>query len=373
MDIFCEILIKSHHFFEKRNPNLNDIFYFDNDVLFYLFFCDLNYLNMNYTRHKKLNIFLSNIFITDEKKNKILAKFCIAERHLNSFRKLLRVISIKRAKICSFETDLSMTPLNEIRENNKIKIYEKKMNMVYTFKFSDLHNIVDNCLSYAPNFFSQPLPIKNPLTNVEFSKSNLYNIYFRMRFEGFPISSLFHLFFLSEFDIKHFKIVNMCIIRDVAIKKHVEALSDEKKDEIIRELIEDYGSSNITLSIHRDFPSDILIKHFSHLIYDYYNENYSLNPLLRNLSANNISSFLTNFKKLNPSFGRKVIIQNKPFFMSDKEWNYDEEEQYYYKFVCDIVTKNECQKETKNNREKMLKRKNKIKKNKNKRRKTRMQ
>lgn len=339
MDFFCEILIKDQYkFFEKRIPSLVDIYITgistECDIIFYLFIRSVNVEN----KYKNLYNLLSNPFIPEEKKEILLDKFCSGEKHFTSLRKFFYLIKLKKVKESSFETDLCLNPLVEFNTNNKIKIFEKQTNMFYTFKFSDLSNIIENCLSYAPNFFSQPLPIKNPLTNLEFSRNNLYNIYFKMRFQAFPINNLFHLFFLSNFDVKKFKIANMCTIRDVAIKKYVESLSHVTKDELIREIIEEYSSLSNYINIEPEFPAEVLLKHFSHLIYHYYVENYSLNPLLRNTAANAISDFFKKFKKLNPCFGRKMIIAKNSFFIPNQTWKYDEEKNSYYTFVSDVIT-----------------------------------
>lgn len=371
MDFFCEIFIKRHYrFFEKTMPDLiyiiNNMNLFNEcDIIFYTVIRGFNVEN----KYKELHKLLNNIFIPEPKKNELLYKFYVAEKHFNSLKRFAYLMKIKKAKECSFETDLCMNPLEEVNENNKIKIYEKQTNMFYTFKFSDLNNIIENCLSYAPNFFSQPLPIKNPLTNVEFSRNNLYNIYFKMRFQAFPINELFHLFFLSNFDIKKFKIVNMCIIREVAIKKYVASLSDDIKNELIRDLLLDYDGLQDNIDIDPEFPSDVLLKHFSHLIYHYHIQNYSLNPLMRNTSANTISQFLKNFKKLNPCFGRKMIITKNPIFIPNNNWKYDEEKNSYYTFVCNVITEDHNLNLQKVNKKKPIKSKHyNNRKNKNKKR-----
>ena len=189
-----------------------------------------------------------------------------------------------------------------------------------------------------------------------------------MRFNAFPVCNLFHLFFLSNFDVKKFKTINMCVIRDVVIKKHVETFSDDTKEELLRELIIEYDSqTSDNINIDLEFPSDILLKHFSHLIYHYYIENYSLNPLLRNISSLAISNFLKNFTKLNPCFGRKMIISNNSFFIPDKKWKYDDKKNSYYTFVCDVITVHDKVNQ-KINKKKPIKRKHYNKKNKNKKR-----
>lgn len=314
MNFFCEIIIKEqYHLFEKKFPDISEINKINGDSFLYFLINEINnQYELNYKmKIMKLNNFLSNNFIPNKNKDEVLNKFCSAQKHFNSLRYFLHLIKLKKAKISTFETDLCLTPLDAFKDNNKIKIYEKENNMFYIFRLSDLNNIINNNLCNSPNFFEMPLPIKNPLTNVSFSINNLYNIYFKMKSESFNMCNLFHLYFLSNFNLKEFKIKNMCVIRDEAIKHYVDNLTSILKINIINDLLYDYKYSINNIKINDNFPSYALLKAFSHLIIDYYIANYSLNPLLRNKSKEKILVFLKKFNRLNPLFGRKIIVIKK--------------------------------------------------------------
>ena len=314
MNFFCEIIIKEqYHSFEKQIPDISEINKINGDSFLYFLINEINNeRQLNYKNQIiKLNNLLLNNFIPNKNKDEILKKFCSARKHLNSLRYFLHLIQLKKAKISTFETDLFLTPLDTFKDKNKIKIYERENNMFYIFRLSDLNNIINNNLCNSHNFFEMPLSIKNPLTNVSFSINNLYNIYFKMKSEGFNMCNLFHLYFLSNFNLNEFKIKNMCVIRDEAIKHYVDNLTTILKINIIDDLLYDYKYSITNIKINDNFPSYALLNAFSHLIIDYYIVNYSLNPLLRNKSKEKLFVFLKKFNRLNPLFGRKIIVIKK--------------------------------------------------------------
>jgi hypothetical protein len=138
--------------------------------------------------------------------------------------------------------------------------------------------------------------------------------------------------------LKEFKIKNMCVIRDEAIKHYVDNLTSILKINIINDLLYDYKYSINNIKINDNFPSYALLKAFSHLIIDYYIANYSLNPLLRNKSKEKILVFLKKFNRLNPLFGRKIIVIKKKnqFQTLSSKYKYDGKNYYY--FVENFIT-----------------------------------
>jgi hypothetical protein len=125
--------------------------------------------------------------------------YCNAVQKLNRINKLFtRYIRKRRKSYCT--TDLALNPLTEINPNYCIDImhdYKK-----YTFKLFDLTNIIFNSLTNSDeHFFSTPLPIKNPYTNIKFSSSILYIIYFYIQQQGLPIHPLFTLFMKENFNL----------------------------------------------------------------------------------------------------------------------------------------------------------------------------
>ena len=96
-----------------------------------------------------------------------------------------------------------------------ITILEK--NVIYKFRISDLINIINKSLSHSLDFFADPQTIKNPYTNLPFSICNLYNIYFKIKNSNYNLPILFHQFFVSNFEIVHFKNNNESLIRDKTI------------------------------------------------------------------------------------------------------------------------------------------------------------
>ena len=112
--------------------------------------------------------------------------------------------------------DLCMNPLEEFKDKHKLTLVENKT--IYNFRLTDLLNIIKRALSnYDDICIVNPLPVKNPYTNLEFSKSNLYNIFFKTTESGLLLPVLFYKFFLSEFDIAQFTMENDTYLMNLAI------------------------------------------------------------------------------------------------------------------------------------------------------------
>ena len=91
-----------------------------------------------------------------------------------------------------------MTPLEEFGEKFKITLVENRT--IYYFRLTDVLNIVKRALSnYDDICIVAPLSVKNPYTNLEFSKANLYNIFFKTAESGLLMPILFYKYFLAEF------------------------------------------------------------------------------------------------------------------------------------------------------------------------------
>ena len=191
------------------------------DFIAYGFVNALEY-NYKYNKLSKFallkNSIVNNIFVHINKKNDYLDIFSKAQRIYYSLCRLARLFKLKHAIHYDMNTDLCMTPLSNFKKTVLIDLYDDMTKTIYKFRMSDLLNIIQTSLSNSPDFFSEPLTIKNPYTNVSFTYAQLYYIYFRVRYSDFIMPTLFHQFFLSGFNIGLFTKYNECYIRNVAIK-----------------------------------------------------------------------------------------------------------------------------------------------------------
>jgi hypothetical protein len=220
--------------------------------------------------------------------------------------RLLYRYKYKRAPI-AIENDLSLTKINE---SNKNAITILQNNQKYLFTLFDLKKIIDTSLSNSPYHFSHPLPIKNPYNNLPFEKSVLYNMYFFMKKSDFVIPTLFHLYFLSNFNLSKFQDENEVLIQKVHLKQYLHNLSaKEIKAEIIHMLKQNKYTKKI--KIDAEFPNDKLIEIFKPYLELYYTQHYSIDMNARILAKNELYLKLKDFYNFNPIFGRKTISKKK--------------------------------------------------------------
>ena len=165
-------------------------------------------------KYKLINDEFNNPFI---KKSSLLEVIYKAQKTYNSFIKLAQIYRYSRRPQIS--EDLLLHPINE-KSASTIKIYENKK--LYLFTCNDLSNHIEISLSNCDTYyFATPHQIKNPYSNIHFSKSTLFNIYMKIRNYSIKFPMLFHQFFLCYFDMQKFKIENEYSIKDTFIKRAI--------------------------------------------------------------------------------------------------------------------------------------------------------
>ena len=180
-------------------------------------------------------------------------------------------------------------------------------NVIYKFNVKNLIKIIINGLTNNEDLCCIPIKIKNPYTNNFFKKSSLYKIYFKIKETNIVIPELFYLFFKSEFEIKIFLMNYESNIKSYLIKNFNKTLTHEEKEEYIRDMLE----TQTNLTLHKEFPADILIKTFYPILNIYLYSKYSLNPNKRISSRKLLNACLRPFNKKECLYGRKIYFDNK--------------------------------------------------------------
>ena len=312
MDTFTYIIssffqpIKSYNVSNKSLFVENDI---NNNLIEYDFIYSLThkpYKNKFNILHNKV---INNVYIQNQQKEILLDKFYKSQRAYNGFCKLARLYKIKKAKIFSADSDLCMNPLNELPSRIIIELYDDCTRTIYKFRISDLLNIINTSLTNSEDFFADPLIPMNPYVNLNFTHSQLYTIYFRVKETNYTMPHLFHMFFIHNFDIIEFCNFNECYIREITIKNFISSGSENDKNYYIKQMLVQYKNILNGVSIHPRFPVSTLIETFSKYLYYYLIELFSLNPTSRHLSKKRLKTMLQRFARLNPNFGRRVYTR----------------------------------------------------------------
>lgn len=253
-------------------------------------------------------IVLKNEQLIDDEKQLFFYKFSKAQNAYSALRKLVNIYRHKSGKKFEIDTDLCFNEFSKFTPRILISLVEDKV--LYRFRLSDLVNIINRSLTNAPLFFAEPQAIKNPYTNIPFSLSNLYNIYFKLRETHYNMPMLFHQYFICNFDLGKFKNQNECYIRDKSIDNFVNNASiDERYQYIMRMFYTHYKS--ITFRVDPYFPREKLVSIFKNYLHSFLLEEYSLNPYVRETNKIQLEYNLTIFSQLNPDFGKKIWIRKR--------------------------------------------------------------
>ena len=295
----------------QLTTNTNN-FYINGDLVNYGFLYSLHLGSIKESYLTKFKILdrqvINHDFIKSEQQEQLSDAFCKAQRVYYGFCKLARLYKFKKAKKYSADTDLFMNPLSNLPKKIVISLYDDPTRTVYRFRLSDIITIVENSLSNTDNFFSDPLFPKNPYTNVEFTIAQLYTIYLKVKKSKYTMPQLFHMFYLHKFIIHDFAKYNECYIREISIKNFMKSGSEADKHYYIKQMLNTYNRCVRGLSIHPNFPAPKLINTFSTHLYHYLIELFSLNPDLRRSCQQKLVRQLTRFRRLNPTFGRRIYV-----------------------------------------------------------------
>lgn len=266
-----------------------------------------NTSNFIISKFRFLNSVFENPFYNTEIHENVLTKFTKIQRTYFALVKFVKICKHKLASIYN-TTDILINPISN--RSNIIEIYQNRK--IYLFTRPDIINILNAALSHSPNFFSEPLIIKNPYNNMVFKKSDLYNFYFFLRNGLFIVSDLIQQFFLSNFELYLFKKNNEFIIREYYIKNYVETTP---MDSLCLDIKFMLLSMNISkqIKIHCDFPKDVLIEIMRPYLLLYYQSIYSIDLYKRNACSHELLIRFVKFINFNPKFGRKIITTKKNF------------------------------------------------------------
>ena len=254
------------------------------------------------TKIELLHEYLDNMFIPKIDKEDILRIFCKAQRTYNGFSRLAQIYKSKNVK-STISTDLY---LNEIRTDhrNAICIHANATN--YWFMIGDICNHIFAALTNSPYYFADPLPIKNPYTNIPFTNAQLYTIYFKVRASTFLLPILFHNFFLCNFDLVQFRLDNEAEIRESFIRRHIHTSEEPILHAEILIMLFHHRRRN--KRIHPTIPKPELIKIMRPYYYLYMVAKYHICGLEKVTVAKDVLyEKLEELFEFNPQFGRIYI------------------------------------------------------------------
>jgi len=264
---------------------------------------------------KKFNYLKNNIlFNCFNNQNIIFSLFNTFSNAQKVYRTLNRFAFLCKWKKSPYkiQTDLCMEEINK-NQRNVITILHH--NYKYLFTISDILNILNTSLTNSSYFFTEPLVIKNPYTNLPFHKSDLYNMYFFIKERVSIIPPLFHAYFISNFDLKEFRDNNEPLIQRYIIDNHVKnSTCNVLYTSILKMLkLTNYtkGAIKNKLIIDKDFPKEKLVEIMRPYLKLYFTSMISNDISIRNCAEKELSDRLIAFYNYNKMFGRKMYYIDK--------------------------------------------------------------
>ena len=230
--------------------------------------------------------------------------FCKIQKTYHSFSRLAFIYKYKKSSM-SVTTDIG---LNDITINDKNIVCIYHFNSRYLFNVNDLLKIITTSLTNSYLLFSQPLPSKNPYNNLPFTKSNLYNIYFFIKFNTKIYNDLFFKFFDCDFNLSSFYHKYEYLLREYIIGNFIKNSSVDVLIEEITKMLSFYNKKHKKkILIDDEFPKNKLIKIMKPYLLLYLQSYCSLIPLIKNNTSVILDNKLKQFQKFCPQFGRKII------------------------------------------------------------------
>ena len=222
----------------------------------------------------------------------------------NKFINLIKNWKWNKSVKYNNETDLYLNPLSSFQDKYKITLMEN--NTRYTFRLSDIVNYWIESLTNSSGLFSKPIEIKNPHTNLEFKKHNLYNIYFKLINSGFTVPLCITAFFKADMDIKKFQYGYYTMLKDKTIENFSNSsLIYEKWEQIMNMLHEfrkDIDYITFTNHITHRIKQKICKQLKQHLSF-YLKYKFSCNPLIQRDFEKKTRELLKEHLESNPNFG----------------------------------------------------------------------
>lgn len=253
-----------------------------------------------------LQTILENQYYTDQQKEEFLLLFQKCQRQIHGWNRLAFYIKRKKPPIKN-ATDLLMNPIEQ-HQRNVFSVVQDGAK--YLFTIMDMIKVIETSLTNSPMFISEPLVIKNPYNNLPFSKAILYSVYFFMKQQDVVMSTLFHQYFLCNFNLNEFKNKNAVLIRDKAIENYVRNGDTLNLYKVCKSMIIKRNNNHrkkCHITIHDDFPKDRLVHIMKPCLRLFYTSLYSLDMNARYSSEEELDWRLNKLQQNHPLFGRKKI------------------------------------------------------------------
>jgi len=252
-----------------------------------------------------LNKVLENMFINDETRTRFMTYFMKIQRVYHVLAKFAYRWRHKTAPLL-ITKDVYLNALIEDAPRVFSVVQNKKK---YLFAITDLVNILNTSLGNNFFFVAEPLACKNPYNNLPFNKSTLYNIYFFIKRTDFLMPTMFHQYFLTNFNLREYAEQNDDLIIEYAIKQFTIHTDVEELFYEITNMLESdkYGRK---IKIDPEFPKEKLVDIMRPYLELYYKSTYTVNEAKRSKYITEYYNKIKLFHTFNKRFGNKTFTRS---------------------------------------------------------------
>jgi len=246
---------------------------------------------------------LANAFVPEPLKGYLFDIFVHAKRQVLVIRRAV-VKWARQRRRSQTNVDLSLAPFGS--PSTRMDVFDQGKK--YTFKISDMLNLIHSSLTHSIEFICDPVPIRNPYTGLEFRKPTLYSIYVMLRESTYAVPPLFVLYMGVDFDIERFETQYESLLRDYVIKANIENLTPAKRREEIRQMMGVVGVFNPLSNRHEPIFRVLCVRpdeldQFKPWLHLYFVHLYSLNTYYAHVAFRNLIRAMLHFRQENPTFG----------------------------------------------------------------------
>lgn len=270
-----------------------------------------SFLNPSGFRNKfqVLKDVLQSFSMKTESKDKFCNVFNKSQRHYFAFCKLAYIYKLRKYTH-AVDTDLYLNKLSPSQKNVISVIQNKK---IYLFTLQDLTKIIVNSLTICDDMFIAPKSPKNPYNNMDFSKADIFNLFWKHITSLLRVPTIIDKFVYNNMDLSSFVAQCHGHIIDNEIHQIVTSSNISVQAEHIREMIAEwYHREDMFLNFNMNFPKERLVEIFLPYLELYLKFRYSLDRGIQSKSFKLLSNALQKFdtRQFN-AFGRKIISMKK--------------------------------------------------------------
>lgn len=247
-------------------------------------------------------------YFSSEEREELTNLFQKAQRHYFSLHRFLHRCLKILPSAQGPNIDLELQPLSNISDEWKVTLWENHRN--YVFKLVDLLRIIRKALTLSLSFFPDPRHPFNPYTNLPFSDSSLYRIYYAIKRSPLPCCTVLQLYYESGFCLVKLVSRHEYYLRKIIVKEFLLHASLIEKVDHIRGMLHEFSDCVNGLVLHPSFPEEKLAYDMRLFLKTYLAYQTEVIDAKRVNIRRKLRRWLRTFSSSKPMWGRMIISKS---------------------------------------------------------------